>query len=53
VIGSVFLIFGIAMCFMIPAPAWFIALDLTVAYIPIAWIGGMLKSSCAVAPSRS
>ena len=27
---------------MIPAPAWFIALDLIVAYIPMAWIGGRL-----------
>ncbi len=42
VIGSVFLIFGIAMCFMIPAPVWFIALDLVVAYIPMAWLGGTL-----------
>ncbi len=53
VIGSVFLIFGIAMCFMIPAPAWFIALDLTVAYIPMAWIGGMTGRSHAGAPPRS
>lgn len=24
---------------MIPAPTWFIALDLVVAYIPMAWLG--------------
>ena len=53
VIGSVFLIFGIAMCFMIPAPAWFIALDLAVAYIPMAWLGGTLARRRAAAPSRS
>jgi len=38
-IGSVFLAGGIAASFMIPAPEWFIALDLIVAYIPMAWIG--------------
>lgn len=35
-IGFLFLSGGIAACFMIPAPAWFIALDLLVAYIPMA-----------------
>jgi hypothetical protein len=24
---------------MIPAPMWFIALDLAVAYLPMAWVG--------------
>lgn len=38
-IGVLFLCGGIAACFMIPAPAWFIALDLLVAYIPMAWLG--------------
>ena len=47
VVGSVFLVFGIAMCFMIPAPAWFITLDLVVAYIPMAWLGGTLARSRA------
>jgi hypothetical protein len=37
-IGVVFLIGGIAACFMIPAPAWFMALDLLVAYLPMAWL---------------
>lgn len=37
-IGVLFLAGGIAASFMIPAPAWFIALDLLVAYIPMAWI---------------
>jgi hypothetical protein len=39
VVGVVFLAGGIAAAFMIPAPAWFIALDLVVAYIPMAWLG--------------
>jgi hypothetical protein len=38
VIGFVFLCGGIAAAFMIPAPAWFIALDLVVAYLPMAWL---------------
>lgn len=37
-IGVLFLIGGIAACFMIPAPAWFMALDLVVAYLPMAWL---------------
>lgn len=37
-IGAVFLAGGIAASFMIPAPKWFIALDLLLAYIPMAWL---------------
>ncbi len=40
VMGGLFLIGGIANAFMLPAPAWFIVLDLMGAYIPMAWIGG-------------
>lgn len=42
VIGVIFLAGGIANCFMIPAPAWFIALDLAAAYIPMAWLATLL-----------
>lgn len=38
-IGVVFLCGGIAASFMIPAPAWFVMLDLAAAYLPMAWIG--------------
>lgn len=38
-IGVLFLSGGLAAAFMIPAPAWFIALDLAAAYIPMAWLG--------------
>ncbi|MDP1860172.1 MAG: hypothetical protein Q8K82_15960 [Gemmatimonadaceae bacterium] len=38
-IGAVFLCGGIAASFMIPAPAWFIVLDLAVAYLPMAYLG--------------
>lgn len=39
VVGAVFLAGGVAASFMIPAPAWFIALDLLAAYLPMAWLG--------------
>lgn len=41
-IGVLFLIGGIVVSFMIPAPTWFIATDLLIAYIPMAWLGGKL-----------
>lgn len=37
-IGLLFLCGGIAASFMIPAPAWFTALDLLAAYLPMAWL---------------
>lgn len=42
VIGCVHLLGGIAAAFLIPAPVWFIALDLIVAYIPMAYLGGLI-----------
>lgn len=44
VIGAVFLCGGVAASFMIPAPAWFIALDLLAAYLPMAWLGTLAGS---------
>lgn len=41
-IGIFFLIGGIAGTFMLPSPAWFTALDLAGAYIPMAYLGGKL-----------
>jgi hypothetical protein len=38
-VGAVFLCGGLVASFMIPAPTWFIALDLLVAYLPMAWLG--------------
>lgn len=37
-VGGVFLAGGIAASTMIPAPAWFVALDLVAAYLPMAWL---------------
>lgn len=49
VIGVFFLAGGIAAANMIPAPTWFLVLDLGVAYLPMAWfgarLGGWLKPS--------
>ncbi len=39
VIGVFFLVGGITAARMIPAPTWFIALDLIAAYLPMAWLG--------------
>ena len=39
VIGAIFLCGGVAASYMIPAPTWFIALDLVAAYLPMAWLG--------------
>lgn len=43
-IGVFFLLGGIAAAFMIPAPLWFIAADLIVAYIPMAYLSGRLAA---------
>lgn len=42
VMGLMGLAGGIAASTMIPAPTWFIALDLIVAYLPMAWLGYMI-----------
>ena len=41
-IGAFFLLGGIMVATMIPSPTWFIALDLIVAYLPMAWFGGKI-----------
>ncbi|RAR46664.1 hypothetical protein [Flavobacterium lacus] len=41
-IGFFFLLGGIASVFMLPAPMWFNSLDLLVAYLPMAYLGGKL-----------
>ena len=38
VTGGLFLLGGFSAAVTIPAPKWFIVLDLVVAYIPMAWI---------------
>ncbi|MBW8183840.1 hypothetical protein [Shewanella nanhaiensis] len=42
-IGLFFLLGGIASSVILPAPAWFITLDLVLAYIPMSWLGFWLS----------
>ncbi|MCS7016138.1 MAG: hypothetical protein RMJ19_04155 [Gemmatales bacterium] len=42
VVGGFFLVGGITAAFLIPAPTWFLILDLAGAYLPMAWLGGVL-----------
>lgn len=48
-IGVFFLIGGISMAYMVPAPTWFIVTDLVLAYIPMACLAGKLMSRKAAA----
>jgi len=41
-IGGLFLVGGIIVNYMLPGPTWFAALDILIAYIPMAWIGGKI-----------
>lgn len=41
-IGVLFLIGGILVSIMIPSPTWFTIVDIALAYIPMAWLGGKL-----------
>lgn len=43
-IGLIFLAGGIANIFMLPSPAWFSALDVLGAYLPMAYLAGKLVS---------
>jgi len=42
-IGGLFLVGGIMINFMLPGPTWFAVVDVLIAYIPMAWIGGKLE----------
>ena len=39
IVGFVFMLGGAIMVFELPSPLWFDAVDLGLAYIPMAWIG--------------
>ena len=43
-IGIFFLLGGITMVFILPAPVWFIILDLVIAYIPMSWLGWKISN---------
>ncbi|MBK9162393.1 MAG: hypothetical protein IPM21_00480 [Acidobacteria bacterium] len=44
-IGAFTMLGGILAAWFIPAPFWFVAVDLIFAYIPTAWIAGKLATS--------
>ena len=44
-IGAMFLIGGLVNAFLLPVPFWYDAVDLLLAYIPMAWIGGRLAGA--------
>src|SRR5262249_37579386 len=52
VIGVCFLAGGVAAARMIPAPAWFVVLDLAAAYVPMAFLGTLLGRRIAGPKSR-
>ena len=39
IVGVLFLLGGVYMSRMVPAPGWFVATDLVLAYLPMAWAG--------------
>ncbi|MGB0403906.1 MAG: hypothetical protein ACPGEG_07400 [Salibacteraceae bacterium] len=41
-IGGLFFIGGVMVNYMIPGPLWFTSLDIIVAYLPMAYLGGRL-----------
>lgn len=45
IVGGLFLLGGIINCFMIPAPFWFMIVDVLFAYIPMAYLGWKLSGS--------
>ncbi|MEM1090481.1 MAG: hypothetical protein AAF552_16615 [Pseudomonadota bacterium] len=53
IVGAIFLGGGVAAATMIPAPVWFIALDLVVAYVPMAWLGSVIGSRLSSSPSAA
>lgn len=44
IVGGLFLVGGIANSFLLPAPTWFVAVDLLLAYLPAAWLGQALAT---------
>ena len=53
IVGALSLAGGIAAATMIPAPTWYIAIDLLAAYVPMAWIGIRLGQRLAGPPTAA
>lgn len=47
-IGALYLCGGIAASLLVPAPIWFIVLDLLAAYLPMAWLGTLIGARVKV-----
>lgn len=45
IIGAFFLLGGLMMVFMVGGPAWFIACDLLLAYLPMGYLGARLAGT--------
>lgn len=45
IIGFLYLLGGITMVYLVGGPTWFIATDLLLAYIPMAYLGGILAGA--------
>ena len=44
-VAALFLLGGLSMFFLLPnSPRWFVALDLIVAYVPMAWLGSRVAA---------
>lgn len=52
-VGALFFAGGVSASFMIPAPKWFIGVDLVFAYFPMAWIGVVLAGRLVSSPGDS
>jgi len=44
-IGGLFLLGGIAVNYMLPGPSWFSLVDILLAYLPMAFLGGKIAES--------
>ena len=45
IVGLLFLLGGIAVNIILPGPTWFSALDIVIAYLPMAWVGRKLAGN--------
>ncbi|QCO67418.1 hypothetical protein E5843_05800 [Luteimonas yindakuii] len=52
IVGVLFFVGGVLAARMIPAPTWFIAVDLIGAYLPFAWLGYLMARRRAQTPER-
>lgn len=51
-IGCLFMLGGITNVFLLPSPLWFSVVDVGLAYIPMAWLGGSLAAKLRVSANQ-